>query len=145
MNTKADTSRLPKRAKLKINGMVDAETDAQARLNTTVARIAGLFKVVRVKGGEDSIRDEQEEIERLQAIQEQQQRRHLELANINMKVRRYLMELPPHAMLEDAPREKVSPRKGESPLDAINCGPGTCRASRVRSSPGCGMPRCSNW
>lgn len=59
MNTKADTSRAPQTAKLKINGMVDAETDAQARLNTTVARIAGLFKVVRVKGGEDSIRDEQ--------------------------------------------------------------------------------------
>lgn len=44
MNTKADTSRLPKRAKLKINGMVDAETDAQARLNTTVAASPDFLK-----------------------------------------------------------------------------------------------------
>lgn len=120
MSAAAETGRLPRRAKLKISAMLDAETDAQARLKTTVDRIAGLFKEVKLKSGEDSTRDEREEIERLQAIQEQQQRRHLELANINMKVRRFLMELPAHAVLEDAPRPKVGLRKGDSPLDALN-------------------------
>lgn len=120
MSTTADTGRLPKRAKLKIIGMLDAEADAHARLRTTVDRIAGLFAALKVRGGEDGGRDEQEEIQRLEGIKEQQQRRHLELANINMKVRRFLMQLPPHAVLEDALREKARPRKGESPLDAIN-------------------------
>jgi hypothetical protein len=119
MSAAADINRLPKRARLKISTMLDAEADAQARLSTTLARIRGLFDAVKLKSGEDSARDEQEEIERLQAIQEQQQRRHLELANINGKVRRFLMELPPHAELVDLLREKVPRVKGETPLDAI--------------------------
>lgn len=120
MSTAADTGRLPKRAKLKISSMLDAEADAQARLSTTLARISGLFDAVKLKSGEDTARDEQEEIGRLQEIQEQQQRRHMELANLNGKVRRFLMELHPLAVLEDVPREKINRVKGESPLDAIN-------------------------
>lgn len=124
MSSTGSTERLPKRARLKVNGMIDAETDALDRLNTTISRVSGLFKALRLKGADadpadNSLAEVEEETARLQAIQAQQQRRHVELTNSNMKVRRFLMELPAHFALEDVPREKVRPRKGESMLDAI--------------------------
>lgn len=109
---------LPKRAKAKFTRLADAEIEAADVLRGTVNRASELNRVILLQSAGD-IEDEKAELSRLQGLQAQQQRRHTELANGVMRIRRFLMELPANVELEDAPRDKVQPRKGESLSDAI--------------------------
>lgn len=110
---------LPKRAKAKFTRLADAEIEAADVLRGTVNRASELNRVMLLRSAGD-IEDEKAELSRLQALQAQQQRRHMEIANCVMRLRRFFMELPASVDLEDAPREKVQARKGESLPDAIN-------------------------
>lgn len=109
---------LPKRAKAKFTRLADAEIEAADILRGTVNRASELNRVMLLRSTGD-IEDEKAELSRLQALQAQQQRRHTDLANSVMRLRRFFMELPASIDLEDAPREKVQLHKGESLSDAI--------------------------
>ena len=109
---------LPKRAKAKFTRLADAEIEAADVLRGTVTRASELNRVMLLRSAGD-LKDEQAELSRLQGLQAQQQRRHQELSNNVMRVRRFIMELPANVELEDAPPDKAQPRKGESLSDAI--------------------------
>jgi hypothetical protein len=110
---------LPKRAKAKFTRLADAENEAADVLRGTVNRISDLNRVMLLRTGGD-MQDEEAELARLEGLRAQQHRRHMELANGVTKIRKFLMQLPANVELEDAPREKTQPSKGESMLEAIN-------------------------
>lgn len=125
MSTSGDIERLPKRARLKLTELVEAEAEIHNRMLSTTARISGLFKALHLKGDKiddaDRSRTEvEEEIARLEAIKAKQHQRHQELGTANNNIRRFLLQLPPHTALEDISRQKVRPNKGESRFDAVN-------------------------
>ena len=109
---------LPRRAREKYLRLCDLETEAADILRGTVSRTSELNRVMLLRSGSD-LSAEREEHSRLLGLQAQQQRRHTELSNGTSRVRQFLMALPATVMLEDAPRERVKPRKGESISDAL--------------------------
>lgn len=110
---------LPKRAKAKFLRLADAENEAADVLRGTVNRESELNRVMLLRSG-GNLEAEEAELSRLQGLRAQQHRRHTEMSNSVMRVRRFMMELPAGIEIEDAPREKTQPQKGESWSDAIN-------------------------
>jgi hypothetical protein len=114
---------LPIKAKIKWQGLIDAETSAQDNLRAIAHRVSSLSASLATAPASEAGSIEHE-LSRQRAKMDQAQRQHHYLANQNTRVRRFLIEVVGKAQLEDVKTRPPKIEKGETLTQA---------ATRIRS------------